>query len=86
LDWVVACDPKPLIVVDSLVSLHGGDENDATETRAYRAGNLVAARLITSDPMRYGGEDALAVRWARAVVRHSPRDEEAGPLFKQGRA
>jgi archaellum biogenesis ATPase FlaH len=36
--WVKICDPKPLIVVDSLVSFHGGNENDATETRAYMHG------------------------------------------------
>ncbi len=33
--WVLSCDPKPLIVVDSLVAFHGGDENDASETRSY---------------------------------------------------
>ena len=33
--WVLGCDPKPLIVVDSLVAFHGGDENDASETRSY---------------------------------------------------
>jgi RecA-family ATPase len=33
--WVRACDPKPLLVIDSLVSFHEGSENDATETRAY---------------------------------------------------
>ena len=38
MSWVAACEPKPLIVVDSLVSFHGGDENDATETRAYMQG------------------------------------------------
>jgi archaellum biogenesis ATPase FlaH len=36
--WVEACEPKPLIVVDSLVSFHGGDENSATETRSYMQG------------------------------------------------
>jgi hypothetical protein len=53
--------------------------------RIVGAGNLVAPRLITSDPMRYGGEDALAVRWARAVVRHSaPRDAASGPPYNAG--
>jgi archaellum biogenesis ATPase FlaH len=32
---ISASDPKPLIVVDSLISFHGGNENDASETRAY---------------------------------------------------
>jgi archaellum biogenesis ATPase FlaH len=35
LEWVAGCTPKPLIVVDSLVSFHPGSENDATETRTY---------------------------------------------------
>jgi hypothetical protein len=34
-EWVLACDAKPLIVMDSLVAFHGGDENDASETRTY---------------------------------------------------
>jgi archaellum biogenesis ATPase FlaH len=38
IDWVTSCEPKPLIVVDSLVSFHGGNENDATETRAFMQG------------------------------------------------
>src|SRR5206468_696253 len=29
------CEPKPLIVVDSLIAFHGGDENSSTETRAF---------------------------------------------------
>jgi hypothetical protein len=33
--WVLSRDPKPLIVVDSLIAFHGGDENDASETRSY---------------------------------------------------
>lgn len=33
--WVLGCDPKPLIVVDSLIGFHSGDENDASETRSY---------------------------------------------------
>lgn len=34
-EWVQACEPKPLIVVDSFVAFMQGDENSATETRAY---------------------------------------------------
>lgn len=36
--WVQACEPKPLIVVDSLVAFLEGDENSATEVRAYMNG------------------------------------------------
>jgi hypothetical protein len=35
MEYVVECEPKPLIVVDSFVKLHPGDENSSTETRAY---------------------------------------------------
>ncbi len=33
--WIAACDPRPLIILDSLVAFHPGAENDATETRAF---------------------------------------------------
>ena len=32
------------------------------------ATNLEAARIILAEPEVYGGEEALAVRWAHAVV------------------
>jgi hypothetical protein len=35
LGWALSCDPKPFIVIDSLVAFHSGDENDSTETRAF---------------------------------------------------
>jgi AAA domain/Domain of unknown function (DUF3854) len=35
LRYVAECDPKPLIICDSYVGLHPGDENSSTETRAY---------------------------------------------------
>ncbi|MEO8099812.1 MAG: AAA family ATPase [Acidobacteriota bacterium] len=34
-DWVNACDPKPLIVVDSFVAFLDGDENSATDVRLF---------------------------------------------------
>jgi hypothetical protein len=33
--WVKSCEPKPLVIVDSMAAFHGGDENDAGETRAF---------------------------------------------------
>ena len=33
--WVAACDPKPLILIDSLVAFNDGDENSATDTRVF---------------------------------------------------
>src|SRR5205823_6133140 len=38
INWLTQTTPKPLIVIDSLVSFHPGDENDATETRKYMHG------------------------------------------------
>lgn len=35
LEWVNSCNPKPLVIVDSLVAFHGGNENDAGETRHW---------------------------------------------------
>jgi hypothetical protein len=35
LEWVRSCDPKPLIVVDSLSAFHDGDQNDASEMRRF---------------------------------------------------
>jgi len=35
LDWVRNCEPRPLVIVDSLAGFHGGDQNDAGEMRAF---------------------------------------------------
>jgi hypothetical protein len=35
LEWVESCDPKPIVVIDSYGAFHGGDQNDAGETRAF---------------------------------------------------
>ena len=35
LTWVVSCDPRPLVIIDSLVAFHGGDENDASAMRGF---------------------------------------------------
>jgi hypothetical protein len=35
LDWVRTCEPRPLVIVDSFSAFHGGDQNDASETRAF---------------------------------------------------
>jgi energy-coupling factor transporter ATP-binding protein EcfA2 len=37
LEWVARCDPKPVIVVDSVIAFHPGTENDSNETRRYMA-------------------------------------------------
>lgn len=33
--WIDKCDPKPLLVVESMVAFSEGSENDATEMRAF---------------------------------------------------
>jgi energy-coupling factor transporter ATP-binding protein EcfA2 len=33
--WVKSCELRPLVIVDSMIAFHGGDENDAGETRAF---------------------------------------------------
>jgi hypothetical protein len=33
--WIAACDPKPVLIVDSLIAFMGCDENNATEVRRY---------------------------------------------------
>lgn len=35
MDWVARCNPKPLVVVDSLIAFIKGDENSSTEVRAF---------------------------------------------------
>ena len=35
LDWVRTSEPRPLVIVDSFSAFHGGDQNDASETRAF---------------------------------------------------
>ena len=35
IDWVKSCEPRPLVIVDSMAAFHGGDENDAGDTRAF---------------------------------------------------
>jgi hypothetical protein len=35
IDWVKSCERRPLVIVDCMVAFHGGDENDAGETRAF---------------------------------------------------
>src|SRR5579872_2838103 len=37
LEWVMRCNPKPVIIVDSVIAFHPGTENDANETRRYMA-------------------------------------------------
>jgi KaiC/GvpD/RAD55 family RecA-like ATPase len=44
-EWVKTCDPRPLIVVDSMIAFHGGDENDAAETRAFMQQSRTLADL-----------------------------------------
>jgi hypothetical protein len=60
----------------------------ATKHRAseqFAVGNLEAARVILADIERYGGEESVLVVWARTVTA-SPKDSEAGPLFRENKS
>jgi hypothetical protein len=35
LDWVTTCDPRPLVIVDSLIAFLDGDENDSRTMRQF---------------------------------------------------
>jgi hypothetical protein len=49
--------------------------------RLIAAANLECARIISSNPAKYGG---LMAEWARAVIESAePRDSECGPLFQE---
>lgn len=37
LTWVARCNPKPVIIIDSVIAFHPGTENDSNETRRYMA-------------------------------------------------
>ena len=39
------------------------------KAEAFRAGNILVAEIVMSDPERYGGEQALVVVWAKMVLR-----------------
>jgi archaellum biogenesis ATPase FlaH len=61
LSWVKACEPKPLIIVDSFVAFSPHDENSATETRAYmnqfRALADAGATIAVIHHLGKGGQD-----------------------------
>jgi KaiC/GvpD/RAD55 family RecA-like ATPase len=35
LEWVMSCEPRPLVIIDSLSPFHRGNQNDAGEMRAF---------------------------------------------------
>lgn len=61
--------------------------NNLARGRAFDAQNLAAAEVVLRDPDAHGGDDALIVRWARAVERrlpnlqNNPRSERCGRVF-----
>ncbi len=47
-EWVDRCEPKPLIVIDSFIAFHVGNENDAHSVRAHiKAYRVLAAMGAT---------------------------------------
>ena len=39
MEWVKSCQPRPLILIDSLIAFLGGDENDASVMRSFMNGS-----------------------------------------------
>jgi len=35
LEWITSCEPRPIIIVDSVSAFYGGDQNSASEMRAF---------------------------------------------------
>lgn len=61
LDFVDACDPKPMIIVDSLVSYLEGSENDSAEIRKYMDGyRLLANKGATVVLLHHTGKSDSA--------------------------
>ena len=46
----------------------GVKSNSPRRSEQHQQGNIEAARLILTDVDKYGGEEALAVRWARRFL------------------
>jgi hypothetical protein len=49
----------------------------AARAAKWQADNLQAALIIIAAPERFGGEEALAVRWARLVVAAEKQERRA---------
>jgi hypothetical protein len=91
-EFVVESDPKPLIIVDSLVAFHPGNENDAGETRAYfnvlrRLANLGAAIVLlhhngkAESAQKYRGSSDIE---AAADIAYAVRNSGGTRLDKVG--
>lgn len=53
--------------------------------KQYASQNEQSAAIILADVARFGGEQAELVVWARTVMA-SPKDSEAGPLFRESKS
>jgi hypothetical protein len=51
-------------------------DNMPKNLKAIERSNLECALIIVADADRYGGEDALAVKWARTVLSRQPAEQE----------
>ena len=51
----------------------------------YASQNRASAAIILADVARYGGPESVLVTWARTVTA-SPKDSEAGPLFRENKS
>jgi hypothetical protein len=65
-EWAKSCEPRPLVIVDSLVAFHGGDENDAGEMRAFMQQCRMLADLgATVAVLHHDGKGDNAKRFPR---------------------
>ena len=59
--WVESCDPKPLVVVDSLIAFLGADENDSATMRKFMNGvRWLADRGATVEVIHHDGKSETA--------------------------
>jgi hypothetical protein len=70
------CFPKEIemessksIVRRSQQIVKSGSGKSSSSRQSYVEQNAIAAQIILTDPDGYGGEEALAVRWARLALR-----------------
>jgi hypothetical protein len=52
--------------------------------KQYASQNEQSAAIILADVARFGGEQAALVVWARVAIA-SPKDSEAGSLFRESK-
>jgi len=63
-EWVDRCDPEPLIVIDSFIAFHVGNENDAHSVRAHiKAYRVLAAKGATLLILHHPGKSEKSTEY-----------------------